>query len=154
MGPVALVLLRVDAKTTPFDQAIVAIQFVLEQASMSKIVFLYNEYGVLDLTDLKQQAFVLAKEPDPIPSLKAGRNGYDNISFFVVPHDSRIRSPLGSISFIQRKNRRNMRPRRKGGGIFFNTARGKCAKAQEKSSDSGKQQFCRSFFRVRHGQRV
>jgi len=98
---------------------------------MPEIVFLYNKDRVLDLTDLKEQDFVLAEEPDPISSPKAGRNGDHDISIFVMPHNSRIRASLGSILVIQRKNRRNMRPGRKGGGIFFNTRSTKCAKMQE-----------------------
>jgi hypothetical protein len=112
---------------------------------MAKIVFLYNKQGILDLANFKQQAFVLAKEPDPIPAQKSGRNGYDHVPILLVPHDSQIRASLGGISFIERKNRRNMRLGTKGGGIFFNTGRSKCAKAQENGSNSGKQQFSRSF---------
>ena len=130
--------ISVNAKTILFDQTIVAIQLVLEQAGMPEIVFFYNKHGVLDLADLKQQSFVLAKEPDPIPSLKTGRNGYDHISIFVVPYDSGRRTPLGGIPFIERKNMINMRPGRKGGGIFFITGRSKCAKAQKQAGNSGK----------------
>ena len=124
-GPNALVYLRVNAKTILFDQTIVAIQLVLEQAGMPEIVFLYDKHGILDLADLKQQSFVLAKEPDPIPSLKTGWNGYDHISISVVSYDSGLHKPLGGIPFIERRNMINMRPGRKGGGIFFNTGRSK-----------------------------
>lgn len=117
--------LRVNTKIISFYQAIVAIQLVLEHTSMPKIVFLYNKHGVLDLADLKQQSFVPAKEPDPIPSLKTGRNGYDHISIFVASYDIRMHASLGGIPFIERKNRINMRPGRKGAGIFFNTRRSK-----------------------------
>jgi hypothetical protein len=134
----ARIYLRVNAKTTSFDQTIIAIQLILEQTGMPKIVFLYNKHGIQDLADLKQQAFVLVKEPDPILSLKAGRNGYDHISIFVMPYDSGMHTTPGGIPYIERKNRINMRPGRKGGGIFFNTGRGKCANAQEQSSNSGK----------------
>jgi hypothetical protein len=144
-GQIALVYLRVNTKIIFFDQAIVAIQLVLEHPGMSEIVFLYNKHGVLDLADLKQQGLVHAKEPDLIPSPATGRNGNDNISIFGVPNDSRIHTALGGIPFIERKNRINMRPGRNGGGIFFNTRRSKCAKAQEEGGNAGKQQFCRSI---------
>ena len=117
--------ISVNAKTILFDQTIVAIQLVLEQAGMPEIVFLYNKHEVLDLADLKQQSFVLAKEPDPIPSLKTGRNGYDHISILVAPYDGGMHKSLGGIPFIERKNRINMRPGRKGRGIFFNAGCGK-----------------------------
>jgi hypothetical protein len=142
--------LRVNAKIIPFDQTIVAIQLILEHAGMPEIVFLYNKHGVLDLADLKQQALVFAKEPDPIPSPTAGRNGYNNVSVLIVPNDSRMYTSLGGIAVIERKNRINMRARRDGGGIFFNTRRSKCAKAQEQGGNSGKQPFSRSIQRVRH----
>ena len=123
MGQIAPVYLRVNTKIISFDQAVIAIQLVLEHTSMPEIVFFYNQHGVLDLADLKQQALVLAKEPDPIPSLKAGRNGYDHVSILVMPYDSGMHTSLGGIPFIERKNRINMRPGRNGGGIFFNTRR-------------------------------
>ena len=145
MGQIAPVILRVNTKIISFDHAIVAIQLVLEHTSMPEIVFFYNKHGVLDLADLKQQALVLAKEPDFIPSPATGGNGYDNVSIFGVPNESRIHTSLGRISSIERKNRINMRPGRNGGGIFFNTRRSKCAKAQEQGGNSGKQQFCRSI---------
>ncbi len=141
--------IRVNTKTTSFDQIIVAIQLVLEQASMPEIVFLYNKHGVLDLADLKQQAFVRAKEPDPIPSPATGRNGDDHISIFGMLYNSRIHTTLagilydsrkdtslGSVPLIERKNRINMRSGRNGGRIFFNTRRSKGAKAQEQGCNS------------------
>ena len=145
MGQIAPVYLRVNTKIISFDQAVIAIQLVLEHTSMPEIVFFYNKHGVLDLPDLKQQALVPAKEPDFILSPATGGNGYDNVTIFGVPNDSRIRTCLGGIPFIERKNRINMRPGRNGGGIFFNTRRSKCAKAQEQGGNSGKQQFCRSI---------
>ncbi len=103
---------------------------------MPEIVFLYNKHGVLDLSDLEQQAFVLAKEPDPVPSTAAGRNGDDHIPIFGMLYNSRLDTSHGSVPFIERKNRINMRSGRNEGGIFFNTRRSKCAKAQEQGCNS------------------
>jgi hypothetical protein len=69
-----------DREPAVFGEDAVPVEFIPEFSRVAEIVFLDDQQGITDLTDLEQKPFVLIEEPDPVVPQGVCREGDDDVS--------------------------------------------------------------------------